>query len=190
MASEKKESIQVKALRYIGPKDSKQVSWIDGRPIFNKVNNFTVELPIQEAAKAAARCPSIFVVVNGVDAPWDVKKVKSHNVPIKPSPLVAEALKENLKKKMERKKFVQKAIEKQKSKQLYGRNDGMPFPTEIVAKSQLPRLAKARKLDPDTLEVVSTVEGFWISEKDGGSDTGITEASMEEGTEFTDAMEG
>lgn len=190
MVSEKRESIQVKALRYIGPKESKQVSWIEGRPIFNKVNNYTVELPIQEAAKAAARCPSIFVVVNGVDAPWDVKKGKSRNVVIKPSPLVAEALKENLKKKMERKKFIKKAREEQKSKRLYGRNDGAPFPTEIVAKSQVPRIAKANKLNPDTLEVVGTVEGFWISEKDGDSDTGVTEATMEEGAEFTDAMEG
>lgn len=206
MPINEKESIKIKCLRYTGPKPQKQVSWLTGRPVFNEVNNFTVELPIQQVAKAVATCPSIFQAVDSVDAPWDTKKPKA-KTDVKPT---VEIPKQKPVTTLMRRKGGTKDLPKPESRspRLFGKAGGTPFNSEVVAKSQIHRIAKTNGIAPEQLEVQKLSDGYWITIKVNKKtekkvkesartakevdevETGETEAELEEGLEFTDAQEG
>ena len=167
-----------KLVRYTGPKPQKQVSWVEGRPIWNTANNYTCEVGFTDAAKLIARCPEIFKVVESRDLPLEQPKAIAAAPPVAPDPVP------------EKKEFKRgKKPTDPDNSRLYGRQDGEAFGSEISAKSQIARVAKTHGMDDAKLVPVQTVEGWWLQvEKE--ADTGITEATLPDDLELTSATEG
>uniref|UniRef100_A0A6M3IEY9 Uncharacterized protein n=1 Tax=viral metagenome TaxID=1070528 RepID=A0A6M3IEY9_9ZZZZ len=144
-------------VRYIGPKDQKQVTWLKSSPIWSKANNFAVALEEDEAARLLGKCPNIFEQIEPEDAKVAPKKVK-----------VAVIEGADTEKIVRRKKSPSPPVEAEPSRELHGKIDGDPFPSVASAKTQVGRIAKIIGVDKSKLEVVEFTDGCWITMKDEG----------------------
>lgn len=173
-ADEEKRDNRIKLVGYIGPKQTKQVSWITDRPVWSSVNDFTCEMSIQDAAKVVNKCPSIFRLVPSEAATLKIRRQLYGREMSEPEPVVKET------------RFTrQKVVE---SPRLHGKKGGEPFTSEAGAKSQIPRMAKALNLKPSQLEAVQTVEGWWLQKI--SQETGETDAELPDDMELTEAEDG
>uniref|UniRef100_A0A6M3IIS2 Uncharacterized protein n=1 Tax=viral metagenome TaxID=1070528 RepID=A0A6M3IIS2_9ZZZZ len=163
MARPSQEDVKFRYVRYIGPKSQKRVNWIEGSPIFNKGNNFTAEIGMQEAAKLISKCPNIFKLVSDPNEP--IKKAAQ--IPPKPVEKPVQTPNEKHQRMIRRKKIPTPS-------QLFGKADGTSFPSELVARGQIHRMAKKLKVDKATLTVVKLADGYWITsvanDIEGGDD--------------------
>jgi len=135
-----------KLIHYIGPKSQKQVLWMEGKPVFNKGNDFICEVSDNDAARVLKTCPSIFELLEGGDPPKKV--IRTRKPPIEEKPVQEEVVAEEM------------------SHRLYGKVDGSHFDTEMGAKSQVPRVAENLGIDRSDLETIGFSDGWWIRLKE------------------------